>query len=93
MPNYNGVRVSGLVSTVHTGNGRLLGYMISHNEVGNQDVTFYDNTTATGTVLAKVIVAPDQSPFFVRFDEPQTFTTALTVHPGNCEVAVWASGR
>ena len=93
MANYNGVRVSGLVSNVHAGKGRLLGYMISHNESTNQEVTFYDNTTATGTVLAKVIVAPDQSPFFVRFEEPQSFTTGLTVHPGNCEVSVWASGR
>jgi hypothetical protein len=93
MPNYNGSRVAGSSSTIHTGAGRLLGYLISHSETTTQSVSFYDNTTARGTILHKVNVAAEQSPFFVRFEDAFYFNTGLTVNPGNCEVSVWASGR
>lgn len=99
MPNYNGSRVAGSSSTIHTGAGRLLGYLISHTESSTQTVIFYDNTAASGTILHKVNVASERCPVFVRFEDPAgkinalAFNTGLTVNPGNCEVSVWASGR
>lgn len=87
-------------TTIHTGRGRIMGYLISHAESTVQTVTFYDNTAASGTVAHLVHVAPEQSPVFIQFarrvDESKLFgidfDTGLTVVPGNCAVAVWCIG-
>ena len=92
MPAYNGVRVTE-TNLLHTGNGYLLGYMISHEENTAQAVYFYDSTSAGGTLVQKVFVAPESSPVFVRWRTGIGFSTGLFVVPGNCEVSVWATGR
>ncbi len=79
-------------SPVVSGPGKLLGFLISHQEVTAQGVVFYDNTTATGTVLLTVYVAPERSPCFLMLprDLPFKFSTGLTVDNGTCAVNVWA---
>jgi hypothetical protein len=94
MPASTGVRVFGTAGQLHAKSGRLLGYLVSHSETSSQAVTFYDSTSAGGTVLHKVNVAPEQCPFYVRFSgqgEAIPFATGLTVDPGNCDVLVWAA--
>ena len=87
-------------TTVHTGRGRIMAYLISHAEATTQTVTFYDNTAASGTVAHQVKVHPYKSPTYIQFarrpDESKLlgieYETGLTIDPGNCEVAVWAIG-
>lgn len=81
-------------ATVHTGAGILLGLLISHAQSTTQTVTLYDNTSASGTVLLAVDVAPEASPAHLVFprDNAPDFATGLHVVPGNCKVAVWGLG-
>ena len=94
----DGYRLLGLASAVHTGHGRLLGYLICHSESTTQTVTFYDSLSCAGTILHQVKLHPNRSPFFVRFGTPPSmeegipFRTGLSVNAGNCEVAVWSVG-
>jgi hypothetical protein len=93
---YTGKRATGMANPIHTGRGRLLGYLISHDQVTAQVVTFYDSLSAAGTVLLRVNVAPEQCPVFVRFgippgrDEGIEFATGLSICAGNCEVSLWS---
>lgn len=97
--NYAGQYLTA-AATVHTGSGRIIGYIISHAEATTQTVTFYDNTAASGTVAHQVKVHPNRSPIHIEIarniDESKRlgipFTTGLHIDPGNCEVAVWAIG-
>jgi hypothetical protein len=81
---------------VITGAGRLLGFLISHDQAAVQTITFYNNTSAAAPVLLTVHVAPEGSPFFVYFprDQGVPFTTGLSVDnaSGNADVAIWAIG-
>jgi hypothetical protein len=82
--------------TLHSGAGRLLGYLVSHNESTAQAVTFYDSASASGQVLHRVYVPAERCPALVRFGagpgESINFSNGLTVDPGNCEVTVWSVG-
>jgi hypothetical protein len=94
----DGYRVVGQAANIHNSAGRLLGYLISHDESTPQAVIFYDSTAVGGTVLHVVNVSPERSPFFVRFglapgsEEGIPFSTGLSVNAGNCEVAIWSIG-
>jgi hypothetical protein len=94
----DGYRVVGQAAKIHSGPGRLLGYLISHEESTPQVVIFYDSTAVGGTPIHVVNVSPERSPFFVRFgqvpgaEEGIPFSTGLSVNAGNCEVAVWSIG-
>ena len=94
----DGFRVVGQAARVHTGAGRLIGYLISHAESTPQTVIFYDSLEVDGTVLHVVNVSTERSPFFVRFGQPPgseegiPFSTGLSINAGNCEVAVWSIG-
>ena len=81
-------------ATVHTGPGLLLGLLISHAEAAAQTVTLYDNTSAAGTVLLAIDVAPEASPAHLVFprDLAPAFATGLHVVPGACKVALWGIG-
>ena len=96
MVNCSGLRVSGSVNGVHAGKGRLLGYVISHDQAQAQGVVFYDSLTCDGTVLHRVYVAPEQCPVYFRFgtgrDEGIVFENGLSVNAGACEAAVWSIG-
>ena len=92
MPSYNGQRVTD-EGLVHTGKGYLTGYLASHEEISAQAVIFYDNTSDSGVIIHKVFIDRAMSPFFVIFRDGLAFSTGLYVNPGNCEVAVWASGK
>jgi hypothetical protein len=77
-----------------TGAGILRGILISHDQVTAQSVIFYDNTAASGTILLKVWVAPEQCPVHIewqRSDSP-AFSTGLSfaASHANVEVSVWA---
>jgi hypothetical protein len=94
----DGYRVVGSMDGVHVGAGRLLGYLVSHDESTAQTVIFYDSPTVGGTALHVVNVSPERSPFFVRFgqapgaEEGVPFSNGLSVNAGNCEVAIWSIG-
>jgi hypothetical protein len=94
----DGLRVVSQAASVHTGTGRLIGYLVSHAESTPQSVIFYDSLDVGGTVLHVVNVSPERSPFFVRFgqapgsEEGIPFSTGLSVNAGNCEVALWSIG-
>ena len=98
--NHDGLLVAaGTTPTLHSTAGRLLGYLVSHDQTSVQTITFYDNTAASGTVLHRIHVAPEQCPYYVRFGAPPhrregiKFTTGLTVDPGaNCDLAIWSVG-
>jgi hypothetical protein len=78
-----------------TGAGILRGLIISHDQTTAQSVTFYDNTAASGTILLKVWVAPEQCPVHLEWQraESPSFSTGLSyaVSHANVEVSVWAS--
>jgi hypothetical protein len=82
---------------MHTGAGKLIGYLASHKEAAARWVTFYDNTAASGTVLHKVYMDPGE-PVYIRFGAPPEkseaipFSIGLTVDPGDCDVLVWSLG-
>jgi hypothetical protein len=94
----DGYRVVGSTAAVHSGAGRLVGYLIIHDESTPQSVIFYDATAVGGSVLHVVTVSPERSPFFVRFgqapgsEEGIPFSNGLSVNAGNCEVAIWSIG-
>ena len=92
-----GERVSSGSATLYTGSGRVIGIMVSHAEATTQTVTIYDNTAASGTILAVIKVHPYQSPVYIRFGETRElwlyFATGLTVDAGaHCDVNVWWLG-
>ena len=75
--------------TVQVGAGRLGGLVVSHAQSSAQAVTVYDGVrAAAGTLIARVIVAPQTSPAVVYFEPELPFTTGLVVEPGNCQVLV-----
>jgi hypothetical protein len=94
MPISNGVRVFGTAAVLHSKAGRLMGYVASHGLATVQTVTFYDNTAANGAILHRMYV-PANLPVHLKFGqqpgEMVSFSSGLTVDPGNCEVLVWAA--
>jgi hypothetical protein len=86
----NGKRAT--AALIVSGAGKLLGFLVSHNQATVQTLTFYNNTTATGTVLLTVYIAPEKNPVHIRFrtTTPVEFTIGLAASYANCELAVWA---
>lgn len=92
------VPAGGGAVTLHTGSGRVLAYLISHAQATAQTVTVYDNTAASGTILNRIHIAPEQCPIYIRFSQTSEdqekaytvpFTTGLTVNPGMfCDIHV-----
>ena len=75
--------------TVQVGAGRLGGLIVSHAQSSAQAVAVYDGVSvAAGTLIARVIVAPQASPAVVYFDPELPFTAGLVVEPGSCQVQV-----
>ena len=79
--------------TLHiTGAGDLLAILASHSQSTPQTVTFYNATAATGgTQMLTLIVAPEQSPFFLRFPRGEAipFSTGLYVVNTNVYLNLW----
>lgn len=85
----------GASNPLHSHAGRLLAFLISHDQTTVQTVTFFDATSlpAAGSELAQVHVAPQQVPFCTRFPREAgiPFSTGLCVDAGSyCEVLVWS---
>jgi hypothetical protein len=85
----------GASNPLHSHAGRLIAFLISHDQTSTQTVTFYDATSlpAAGSELAQVHVGPEQVPTYVRFprDAALPFSTGLCVDAGsNSEVLVWS---
>lgn len=79
-------------NAIHSKAGILRGFLI--NATSNSavcTVTFYDNTTATGTVLLTVDVH-GTSPFYVMFprDFAIRFTTGLSLTLSNATAVIWS---
>ena len=75
--------------TVQVGAGRLGGLIVSHDQSSAQAVTVYDGVSAAvGTLIARLIVAPETSPAVVYFEPELPFSAGLVVEPGNCQVQV-----
>ncbi|MCZ7568971.1 MAG: hypothetical protein M5U01_10345 [Ardenticatenaceae bacterium] len=85
---------AGSPATIHTGRGALLALLASHGQAAAQTLTLYDSGAASGTILARVTVAPEASPAVILFPDgfPLRFATGLAVDPGGCDVSVIASG-
>jgi hypothetical protein len=85
----------GASNPLHSHAGRLIAFLISHDQTSTQTVTFYDATSlpAAGSELAQVHVGPEQVPCYVRFPREAAipFSTGLSVDAGtHCEVLVWS---
>lgn len=74
------------------GPGALRGILVSHAQPAPQTVTLYDNTAASGTVLATLRVQPTSSPFLAMFsvENAPRFDVGLSWTGPNCELNVWA---
>ena len=79
------------LSTPYAGAGKLLGFIASHAESTAQTLALYDDDTgpAVGTCFLTVIVAPEQSPFFIWFPRPIPFTTGLYAAMTNFALYAW----
>ena len=90
----SGVHVSGPGNTtLHTGRGRLLGFLVSHSQAAAQSVMFFDGAAT----LAVVYIAPQQCPAYIQFGADKQdgieFAESLIANPGaNCELNVWFVG-
>jgi hypothetical protein len=83
----------GLEKLVHTGAGRLLGFLVSSPQAGCTTITFYDATSAAaGYEILAVCVWSANRPFYLMFPRHQslTFQTGLYIEPNNAKVAIWA---
>ena len=86
---YIGTRLT--AANLITGSGILRGFLISHAQAYD-DVTFYDNTAASGTILLSLTITQYNVPYFIMFgrDDALRFSTGLSAAYTNCEVNVWA---
>jgi hypothetical protein len=78
---------------IHTNAGILRGFLVCNNSAAAiATLTLYDNTTATGTVLATIHLGAGQNPFYVMFprDHAPRFTTGLSATFANATVLIWS---
>lgn len=83
----------GLEKLVHTGAGRLLGFLLSNGEAAAQTVTFYDHTSAVaGQEILAVAMPAGVQPVYILFPRQQapTFQDGLYIEPNSALVAIWA---
>ena len=85
----------GLSNPLHTGPGRLIAFLISHNQSTVQTCIFYDFATGTpgsGDEFLVVHVDPSQCPYYVEFPRTNAipFSVGLRVSSQYCDVAVWS---
>lgn len=83
----------GIEQLVHTGQGILLGFLISNTSGAAVTVTFYDDTAANaGQEILAVDAPTNMEPRYVMFPRHMglKFDDGLYVAHGNAEVAVWA---
>lgn len=83
-------------TVLHTGSGFLRGILLSHDQAAAEATTLYDNTAASGTVLLRLHVWPDQACNLILFSERYKipFSTGLTIAPGaNTDAHVWWTGK
>ena len=78
--------------TLHSNAGRLYAVLVSHAQTTVQTVIFYDNTAASGTMILRINIQPNTSPFFLQLPRQLgiPFSTGLHVDPGSCDVNVWS---
>lgn len=77
-----------------TGQGILHGWFMSHAQTATpQTVTFYDNTAASGTILAIIRLNPAQMPHYVMFPRRMAipFTTGLSADFTGVDLLVWTT--
>lgn len=81
-------------TNIHSGGGTVIHLIINHSESTAQTVTLYDNTVASGTIIASFKVAPEASPANIMFPRRfyLRFSIGLTVEPGNCSVIITSVG-
>ena len=83
---------------IHTGKGKLNGLVASINGSSPVNLTCYDNTVASGTIIFKAAIAPadDSQPFALFFQDrfAPRFSTGLYISLGGAtlEATIWATG-
>jgi len=73
---------------LHSGAGKVLTIIATTTQTsGVQTITLYDNIASSGSVLIKLRV-PQTSCLNINFapDRALTFSTGLTIDPGDCDV-------
>ena len=82
----------GSTVTVHSNAGLLVALLISTAQSTVQTITLYDNTAASGTVIAQLSVQPSNTPVHITFPRERgiPFSTGLHINQGNCDVHVWS---
>ena len=74
--------------TLHSGAGKVLAVIATTTQTsGVQTITLYDNIASSGSVLIKLRV-PQTNYLNIYFapDRALTFSTGLTIDPGDCDV-------
>lgn len=92
---YDGTAITSSTQLLHTGAGRLLGFLLSNGTGTAGTVAFYDNTSGAGTILLAVQAAAGMQPTLILFprDRAPAFSTGLFVDRGaNPSLSVWAVG-
>ena len=89
---YSGKRCQSPPAVIISGAGKLLGFMVSHAQATVQTLTFYDNVTASGTVLLQLYIDPGQCPYYIQFPRqlPLEFSPGLSAAYTNCDLSIWA---
>jgi len=74
--------------TLHSGAGKVLTVIATTTQTsGVQTITLYDNIASSGSVLIKLRV-PQTDYLNINFDPDRalSFSTGLTIDPGDCDV-------
>jgi len=74
--------------TLHSGAGKVLTVIATTTQTsGVQTITLYDNIASSGSVLIKLRV-PQTDCLHIDFasDRALSFSTGLTIDPGDCDV-------
>ena len=85
--------IGNTTKTICTTKGKLWAILLNTANASAQTITLYDNSAASGTVLAVFSICYWTSPTLIEFpkDFPLTFEIGLTVVATNCYVNVFAS--
>jgi hypothetical protein len=86
--------VSSAPRTLHSGQGKLLAILASHDQSASQQVILYDGTNSFSPVLLSLHIPANCPPVHLVFSqaEPLRFWQGLTVDPGLCELHLTTSG-
>ena len=79
-------------TTLHSVPGWIRTIIVNGDSTTVGQVTIYDNTAASGTVIMKLNVDPAQCPYYVEFPRNAgiAFSTGMHVVNGWCDMNLWS---